>query len=1165
LNITTGPANTLLELLRAYPPGQVFNLALKPTLLRGFDCFRRGALSGFTWSAERSVLTAAVIGQSRYLVDVAVGGSHLDFTCTCPAWKPDAHCKHVVCAVLTLKNLLNPGSFVVQDWSAVKREALLRQIEPETAGDLVALAEPGSAAPISRAKPAIPEKATGDDFSIAIVPGRPIADVFLVRNGHHAPEYRDFAACPPELRGLLSPYLRLDRYGKLRLLVQYLANHGGNHPLLLQTPGGARALRYLPAPDDAARTELDAWPAGVRAAKVFLLGGKELRGAQIGDGLALDVEAGAISAVIDRRGWRIWYEITAALPFTLVNHHYVLPDDDGPDDDDPEDDEEGGGELSREVLPKFLSRIPVYYPADEGATPPALMLKIAGRPVAAAAVQPRYRLSILPGLNPGEHQLRAEVVLGESAVPPHPTISGFLQFSRVRVTQPLRANKRRSVLGAAFIEMLAAPTNKEAQGVISRAARHEDIDRHHLRHEVRDLLQANLVVSRQKSRALILAGESWVTAPVELRRELELYRIPFAVFGWEIFREMPDVDLMRVPAWALQARLPLLLEALDAAGIELHQSGLPVRGAVWEFSFDARRQEGIDWFEIRPEIRCNGRVLGARDMKRILKGGGTVEIDGQLRVVDAASREVLALLGGVRSKSAAKQGGNREIVAVPRLRILDWIHLRRHGVVVHLPPEDEAIVDRLLHFERLEERTLPAGLVATLRPYQREGWHWLAFLYEHGFGACLADDMGLGKTLQAIILLGGIKEGLVRAPGGGGRRPHLIVVPPSLLFNWESEIRKFFPSLAVATYAGAERSTDFGDADAVLTTYGLVRRDLARLKEIRFDVIVFDEAQAVKNAAADTTGAVRQLQARFKLAMTGTPVENHLGEFVSILELAVPGLLGDVKEGQVEQIVRRTRPFVLRRTKEQILDELPPKVETDIYLDLTEHQKLLYRRTVESVKTTIEAAYRSRTAAQARIIALTALLRLRQICVSPQLIDPAHRETSPKIGFLIAQLRELIDEGHRALVFSQFTSFLDLLEPELERSGIDFVRLDGSTPTAKRKKIVEGFQSGAGPGVFLLSLKAGGQGLNLTRASYVFHLDPWWNPAVENQASDRTHRIGQRRTVTITRILMRHTIEEKMMALKQRKLELYRAVLAGAEGGGGGAALSRADLAFLLG
>jgi non-specific serine/threonine protein kinase len=993
------------------------------------------------------------------------------------------------------------------------------------------------------------------------VPGRPVADVFLVRHGHQAQEHRDFAACPPELRGLLSPYLRLDRCGKLRLLVQYLANHGGNHRLLLKTPGGERPLRYFAAPDEAARTELDARPGGVRAAKVFLLGGRELRGTQIGDGLALDVEAGVVSAVIDRRGWRIWNEITAALPLPVAHEDRLPAGEDIPDDVDPEEDEEH----SWAALAESLSRAPIYYPADEGATPPTLMLKIAGQPVAAAAVQPRYRLSVLPGRDEDDRLLRAEVILGESVVPPHPLICGFLQFSRVRVSQPLRANKRRSVLCAAFIEMLAAPTNKEALAVIARAGRHEAIDRHHLRHEVRDLLHANLLASRQSSRALILAGERWATAPVEIPRELELYRIPFAVFGGEIFREMPDVDLMRVRSDALHARLPQLLEALDAAGIELHQGGLPVRGAVWEFSFDARREAGIDWFEIRPEIHCDGRLVGARNLKRILKGGGSVEIDGQLRVVDAASREVLALLGGVRGASALKRRGQREIVEVPRLRILDWIHLRRHGVVVRLPPEDEAVVDRLLHFERLAARVLPAGLRATLRPYQREGWHWLAFLYEHGFGACLADDMGLGKTLQAIILLGGVTEGLVRAPGGGGRRPHLIVVPPSLLFNWESEIGKFFPGFSVVTYAGAERSTGFGGADVVLTTYGLVRRDLARLKEIPFDVIVFDEAQAVKNAAAGTTGAVRQLQARFKLALTGTPVENHLGEFVSILELAVPGLLGDVKETRVENVLRRTRPFVLRRTKEQILSELPPKVETDIYLDLTEHQKMLYRRTVDSVKTTVEAAYRSRTVAQARIIALTALLRLRQICVSPQLVDPAHHEPSPKIGFLVAQLRELLDEGHRALVFSQFTTFLDLLEPELVRGGIDFVRLDGSTPTAKRRRIVEGFQSGAGPGVFLLSLKAGGQGLNLTSASYVYHLDPWWNPAVENQASDRTHRIGQRRTVTITRILMRHTIEEKMMALKLRKLALYRAVLAGAAGGGGGAALSREDLAFLLG
>ncbi len=1139
-------SNPLLELLRVFPPGRLYSLAPKASILRGFEYFRRGALSEFRWSADGSVLTASVLGQALYLVNIQAGARDLDFACTCPAWEPGRNCKHIVCSLLTVKNLLNPGSFMVQGWLPGKREVLLRQIESGAAKArqqvppaLATSARAPAAKSTGRTDPA------GSGYAIAIVPGRPIADLFITHDGQPAPEYRHFASCPPELRELLSPYLRRDLDGKLRFLARYLADHGGKQPLLLQTPSGERPLRYVPADDDSARTELDARAEGIRAAKVFLLQGRALRGGQIGDGIALDADGGAISVAIEHSGWRIWNELTGAFLFH------------GPEAEHSDDD---AGERVLHHL-----RVPFYYPADEGKAPAAALLKIAGRVAEAEEVRPRYRLSILPGSDPDSRQLRAEVVLGEAAVQPNPTLTRFLRFSELRVSQALRANKRRSVLCAAFIEILAAPTLKEAQGAISRAVRHEAIDRHHLRHEVRDLLQTNLVTSRLERRALIPDGARWVSAPVELRRELDLYRIPFGLFGWEIFKEMPAADLMQVPAGALYQGLPPLISALDAVGIELREASLPVRSATWEFSFDARRPAGINWFEIRPEIRCDGRLLGARDVKRILKGSGAVEIDGCLRVLDPAAREVLTLLGGVRGDGGAKKGGRREIVEVPRLRILDWIHLRRRGVTVRLPPGDEAVVDRLLHFERIGERPLPAGLQATLRPYQREGWHWLAFLYEHGFGACLADDMGLGKTLQAIILLGGIREGLVRPPGEDGRRPHLIVVPPSLLFNWESEIRKFYPGLAVASYGGAERSTDFGGADAVLTTYGLVRRDLDRLKAIPFDVIVFDEAQAVKNAATDTTGAVRQLQARFKLAMTGTPVENHLGEYVSILELAVPGLLGDLREGQTEAIIRRTRPFVLRRTKEQILEELPPKVETDIYLDLTEHQKPLYRRTVESVRATIDTAYRSRTAAQARIIALTALLRLRQICVSPQLVDPAHPEPSPKIGFLIAQLRELLDEGHRALVFSQFTSFLDLVEPELERGGIAFARLDGSTPTVKRKRLVEEFQSGGGPGVFLLSLKAGGQGLNLTSASYVFHLDPWWNPAVENQASDRTHRIGQRRTVTITRILMRHTIEEKMMALKQRKLDLYRAVLTGAEGGGGGAALSREDLTFLLG
>jgi non-specific serine/threonine protein kinase len=444
-------------------------------------------------------------------------------------------------------------------------------------------------------------------------------------------------------------------------------------------------------------------------------------------------------------------------------------------------------------------------------------------------------------------------------------------------------------------------------------------------------------------------------------------------------------------------------------------------------------------------------------------------------------------------------------------------------------------------------------------------------LYEHRFGACLADDMGLGKTLQALALLAGIKEEKVDKTGG--RPTFLVVAPPTLLFNWEREIERFCPALKVYVYRGKKRSTRFDGHDLVLTSYALVRLDIDRLKDIPFSVIVFDEVQAVKNILADTTGAVRRLKGRFKLALTGTPVENHVGEYYSIMDLVLPGLLGDYKTFQQQAkheattflpvVVERTKPFLLRRTKERILKELPQRIEQDVYLPLTEKQKKFYNRTVEEVRSVIDKAYGTRRGSQARIIALTAIMKLRQICLTPELLVPGHREESPKIDFLREKLEELSSESHSALVFSQFTSFLDIVENEINLDGTSVYRLDGGTPVAKRKTIVEAFQTSEGPAVFLLSLKAGGQGLNLTKASYVFHLDPWWNPAVENQASDRAHRIGQRNTVIITRLLMSHTVEEKMMQLKRRKLALYRALLESPEKGGP-TAITREDFDFLL-
>ncbi|MFZ4765674.1 MAG: DEAD/DEAH box helicase [Roseimicrobium sp.] len=631
------------------------------------------------------------------------------------------------------------------------------------------------------------------------------------------------------------------------------------------------------------------------------------------------------------------------------------------------------------------------------------------------------------------------------------------------------------------------------------------------------------------------------------------------------------------------AGLPGLIEACVQHDVALTYSGQAMRSV----SLDVRvagetKGEELDWFEMRPEVRCDGGLIAQEHWEEIVSHGRWMAQSGIPVVIDVKSLESLRRLHGLWQKQHHEDDGQddvprakRRTLLIPRLRILDWLVLSREGIACDIPEGERRVLESLLKFETLQQLSAPTGLQATLRPYQLEGYSWLAFLYQHGFGACLADDMGLGKTLQAITLLAGIAEGSVRGVAGGvDARPHLVVVPPSLLFNWTNEIQAFCPSLSVHEYTGASRSLDGIDGGVVLTTYELARRDIDRLKDKSFDVIIFDEAQAVKNLVGGRSQAMRQLQGRFKLCLTGTPMENHAGEYYSILELALPGLFGDYARflqalrnvHEPLQPLQRARPFVLRRTKEKILTELPPKVEFDLQLDLSAEQKRYYTRAVGEVREEVLRAFADKTAQQAGIVALSALTRLRQICVSPVLLDPTHAEVSPKLAYLSDKLRELQEEGHAALVFSQFTKALDALEAQLKAADLDYMRLVGSTPQAKRKTLVESFQSGAGPGIFLISLKAGGAGLNLTRASYVFHLDPWWNPAVERQASDRAYRMGQTQRVFIQRLLMRHTVEEKITQLKARKQALFDQVMSGTEErASGGALITREDFGFLLG
>jgi non-specific serine/threonine protein kinase len=421
--------------------------------------------------------------------------------------------------------------------------------------------------------------------------------------------------------------------------------------------------------------------------------------------------------------------------------------------------------------------------------------------------------------------------------------------------------------------------------------------------------------------------------------------------------------------------------------------------------------------------------------------------------------------------------------------------------------------------------------------------------------------------------LGGLKERIVASQRPAARAlPHLIVVPATLVFNWQEELQRFYPDLRVMEYLGSGRSTDFESCDVVITTYGILARDIEALQNVPFHVVVFDEAQAIKNIRAARTDAAKRIQSTFSLCLTGTPLENHIGEFYSLIDLALPGLLGpyrrfmsETDEDKVNSTSRRTKPFVMRRTKEEILTELPPKVEQSIKLDLSELQRECYTRTVEEIRGQVDEAFAKKTSAQAGMVALTALLRLRQICISPTLAGIDDPGTPPKVEFLLENLDELGREGHAALVFSQFTKCLDLIGRTLDAQGLDYVRLDGTVPTAKRKDLVNAFQSDDGPPVFLISLKSGGTGLNLTRAAYVFHMDPWWNPAVENQATDRTHRIGQSKTVFSTRLIMRHTVEEKMEVLKKGKEALFQAVLAGTGKRAKGGLITRKDFDYLIG
>ena len=436
----------------------------------------------------------------------------------------------------------------------------------------------------------------------------------------------------------------------------------------------------------------------------------------------------------------------------------------------------------------------------------------------------------------------------------------------------------------------------------------------------------------------------------------------------------------------------------------------------------------------------------------------------------------------------------------------------------------------------------------------------MQFLRENGFGGILADEMGLGKTLQTLAFLDFVRRS---QPGGPSM---LIVCPTSLVFNWVAEARKFMPELKVLALHGPDRHSAFADisrSDVVVTSYALIRRDADRYREFEFDTVVLDEAQHIKNRQTQNAQAVKSVKSAHRIVLTGTPLENSVLDLWSIFDFLMPGYLGSAKDFRERyelpitreknseaqtRLARRLRPFLLRRLKRDVAADLPPKLEQVSFCDLTSDQRGVYQQVIEASRKEVLEAVGANGLAKSRMVVLSALLRLRQVCCDLRLLklDGVKPENaSGKLDLFGELLEEVVDGGHRVLVFSQFVSMLTLLKERLKAEDIDFCYLDGST--TDRAAVVERFQKDASIPVFLISLKAGGVGLNLTGADTVIHFDPWWNPAVEDQATDRAHRIGQTRMVTSYKLITRDTVEEKILKLQNRKRELIQATIGGEE------------------
>lgn len=597
------------------------------------------------------------------------------------------------------------------------------------------------------------------------------------------------------------------------------------------------------------------------------------------------------------------------------------------------------------------------------------------------------------------------------------------------------------------------------------------------------------------------------------------------------------IDKAHAFSWLNENRVNLLNLGFEVSQPENKDKKYFVGKAVIELEV----KENIDWFDIHAKIRFGEYEISFKELRKlILKKKVEFKLpNGEIAIIPEAW---LVKYGDLFAMSETHGDHEKPVLKKYHLNLLKEL---QEGSLAKVHMNDR--LRNLENFTGIKDYPLPANFHGKLRPYQKAGYNWLSFLNEFHLGGCLADDMGLGKTVQTLALLQSQKE-----KGEGGTS--LLIMPTSLIYNWEMEANKFTPELKILNYTGTLRNKDiarFSKYDVVLTSYGITRLDIEALEKFHFNYIILDESQVIKNPTSNIAKAVLQLKSRFKLTLTGTPLENTTLDLWSQMTFINPGLLGgqtffkneyqlpiekkadEMKTKKLNSIIK---PFILRRLKSQVATDLPEKIENVYYTNMTTEQEEKYEEAKSFYRHKILDLIDKEGINNTRMMILEGLTKLRQISNHPRMIDPTYKGDSGKLEDVSHMIENALLEGHKLLIFSQFVKHLDIVRELLKARNVPFAYLDGSS--TDRKEQVEKFNKDPHLKIFLISIKAGGLGLNLTEADYVFILDPWWNPAVEAQAIDRAHRIGQKKKVFTYKFITRNTVEEKILMLQTRKLKL---------------------------